>query len=483
MLKQLTPRGWIILAAVSFALAGALSMFLVLSRGIEYTTPLIVIAILVWAAAGAIGWAILLRDALQVSVLRGAIAGLLIGLIVHPFVWYFTAVVTFLIGRPMPFVDEVVNPLEGLLLLPSATLVSWFSVGWITGLVSAIVGGILGYLHTGTFKETAPRSRITRILRGLGVALAIIGLILLPIGIVPISTTGLTSRPNPAASYDEALARLTQMEAEEDALPLLPECRTRLMTHGAQTEKVIVLYHGLTNCPRQFVELGEQFFDLGYNVLIARFPYHVNEGRSPSDLSALTAEKYRDLADASIDIARGLGRRVFVLGLSAGGTLASWVFQNRSDVERVVTVAPFFGIGAIPAWLNLFAVNLLPRVPPIAITAPVPLKHAIRGNNTRGLSETMRLGLAVAQQAESGPPAARSIVLVTNANDLSVDNDMARSLLPLWERQGAQTETFAFPKSLGLRHDLIDVQQRNQKPDIVYPVLMDLMEGRQPKLP
>ncbi len=483
MLRKLTPRDWIILAASAFALAGALSMFLLLSRSIEHTRPLIVTAVLVWAAAGAIGWAVLLRDAPQVSVVRGVIAGLLIGLVVHPLVWYLTTVVTFVIGTPMPFVDEVVNPLEGLLLLPSATLVSWFSVGWITGLIGAITGGILGYLHAGAFKETAPRARTTRILRGIGVALAIIGLILLPIGIVPISTTGLTSRPNPAASYDEALARLAQIEAEEDALPLLPECRTRLMTHGAQTEKVIVFYHGLTNCPRQFVELGEQFFDLGYNVLIARFPYHVNEGRSPSDLSALTAEKYRDLADASIDIARGLGRRIVVLGLSAGGTLASWVFQNRGDVERVVTVAPFFGIGVIPVWLNLFAVNLLPRIPPIAITAPVPLRHAIRGNNTRGLSETMRLGLAAARQAESGPPAARSIVLVTNTNDLSVDNDMARSLLPLWQKHGAQTETFEFPKSLGLRHDLIDVQQSRQRDDIVYPVLIDLMEGRQPKLP
>jgi pimeloyl-ACP methyl ester carboxylesterase len=484
MLKGLSTRGWIGLAALVFALAGALTVFLLVSRALESTGLLIIVAALIWGAAGAIGWRLLLQRFSPVSVWRGAIAGLIIGLLVHPVVWYLAILVTFLAGVPVPILDQRLNPITGLVQLPWLTLVSWLGTGWITGLVSAIAGGILGYLQAGTFKETEPRSRALRIFRGIGVALAMLVLILLPLGLVPIPTTGITSRPNPAATYDEAMAKLAQIEAEEATLPLLPECRTTLLTHGQQTEKSIVFYHGLTNCPRQFVELGQEFFDLGYNVLIARHPYHVYEGRSPASLAELSAEKYRDAGDRSIDIARGLGQKVVVLGLSGGGTLASWVIQNRSDVERVVSVAPFFGSGPLPAWLSAFGTNLLSRIPPIPLYSPgVFITHAITGNNTRAMGETMRLGLAARNQADAAAPLVKSILLVTNANDRVVDNDMARALNSVWQSKGVAAEAFEFPESMALPHDVVDVQQPTLDIEIVYPMLIDLVEGREPRLP
>lgn len=479
---KLSRQGWIALAAFTFAAAGLLSATVLVGRRPETTTVLILLAALAGWALGALGWAWLLRRNVPVSVWRGAAVGLLIGLAVYPVTIYLYVWLAFLSDRPMLFLEERVNPLEGLTLLPSLTLASWTGSGWMTGPAYALVDGALGYLHSHTLAETDPRSLGSRLLRVIGVGLMILGLVLLALGLVPVSTTGMTSRADPAQTYEAALLRLSEIQVEEDGLPLLPECRTTTMLHGQPTEKVIVLYHGLTNCPRQFVELGQQFFDLGYNVLIARFPHHVYVGRSPTDLSALSAEQYRDLADRSIDIARGLGRRIYVLGLSGGGTVAGWIAQNRGDVERVVLAAPFFGIAQFPVWLNLFFTNAFSRVPPIAVTAPVFLKHAIRGNNTRALSETMRLGVAVRDQLAAAPPLSKAIVLVINDNDSAVDNDMADLLFEAWQRSGATVERFAFPAALGLRHDLIDVQQPNQKSAVVYPVLIDLVEGRKPNL-
>ena len=67
-------------------------------------------------------------------------------------------------------------------------------------------------------------------------------------------------------------------------------CITKLFDHGKQTEHVIVLMHGFTNCPEQFNELGRQHFDAGNNVLIPRMPYHGLSDRLTDVLVNITAE-------------------------------------------------------------------------------------------------------------------------------------------------------------------------------------------------
>jgi hypothetical protein len=43
------------------------------------------------------------------------------------------------------------------------------------------------------------------------------------------------------------------------------------------------------------------------------------------------AEELRDCADLGVDIASGLGEKVYVAGISASGTMAASVAQNRSE--------------------------------------------------------------------------------------------------------------------------------------------------------
>ena len=60
-----------------------------------------------------------------------------------------------------------------------------------------------------------------------------------------------------AASWEEAKARVAAIQAEEAADPtIVPECRTRLLDHGAPTAQVVVLFHGYTNCPKQYEKLA-----------------------------------------------------------------------------------------------------------------------------------------------------------------------------------------------------------------------------------
>src|SRR5690348_8994901 len=125
----------------------------------------------------------------------------------------------------------------------------------------------------------------------------------------------LSSAPNPACDHDEALKRFAAMQAL-DGPAVNPVCRSTLLTHDASTEQVIVLAHGITNCPRQFVQLAPLFFERGYGALIPRIPWNGFADQSGVAMERLTARELRAFGDEIVDIARGLGERVTVLGLS-----------------------------------------------------------------------------------------------------------------------------------------------------------------------
>src|SRR5439155_21784603 len=112
---------------------------------------------------------------------------------------------------------------------------------------------------------------------------------------VPVSTRGLEPRPDPAPDYAAALSRFKALRAKDGAA-VNPLCRSRLMTHGRAGERAVVLFHGVTNCPQQFVRLGVTLHRRGANVLVPRMPCNGFLDRDTTALKRLTAEKMRDYA-------------------------------------------------------------------------------------------------------------------------------------------------------------------------------------------
>ncbi|HLZ80798.1 MAG TPA: alpha/beta fold hydrolase, partial [Ktedonobacteraceae bacterium] len=135
---------------------------------------------------------------------------------------------------------------------------------------------------------------------------------------------------NPATDYEAAIARYAEAQAVEDDT-INPVCRSKIMTHGAKTEHVIVLVHGITNCPQQFVEFAPLFFERGYNVLIPRMPHNGLADRMTDELKYLKAEELRDCSNEMVDIACGMGDHITFLGISVGGAMAAWVAQHRPE--------------------------------------------------------------------------------------------------------------------------------------------------------
>ena len=292
---------------------------------------------------------------------------------------------------------------------------------------------------------------------------------------------------DPAPTYEDAVVRIEAIQAAEDARgDVLPECRTTLMTHDDKTANVLVFMHGYTSCPEQFRQLGQEFYEKGYNVYIPRQPYHGLQEQIDNELRNLTAEDLTAYGTESADIAQGLGEHVTVAGLSGGGTVASWLAQYRADVDVAAPIAPFLGIAFIPHMLNRPFANLADLVPSgfymwwdpaKKADNPFSAPYSYPRYSLTSLAEVLRLAYATEEDVEHTKPASADIVVISNAADDSVNNPIVKEFIDLWEAHGADLlTTYEFEKDLDLPHDLITPDRLGNRIDLVYPVIHDLLE-------
>ena len=262
-----------------------------------------------------------------------------------------------------------------------------------------------------------------------------------------------------------------------------PMCHTRVYTHGRRVENALVLLHGFTNCPQQFDALGRRFFERGWNVVIPRYPRHGYTDRLNDSISELRADHLVAVANRAAEVGAGLGERLTVAGLSLGGILSGLLAQTRDDVERAVPIAPMLGLRPIPAPL-LTAMGAAARTLPNfymwwndTLKEKLGPPYGYPRFSTHAYAALFECGRMLTGLARREAPKARSIVVVTNANEPRLDNRFTYRLVESWRAHGANVETFEFARSDGLTHDLIDPGNAGQKTDYVYPIIARLIEG------
>ncbi len=285
------------------------------------------------------------------------------------------------------------------------------------------------------------------------------------------------AEPRPAATYEEARARIEKLKTRDGAEIIRP---TIFLDRGSRTATAAVLFHGFTNNPEQFERIGQAYFDAGYNVLIPRLPAHGERNLMTEDISTLTAAELAVLANEAIDIAAGLGDKVEVVGLSGGGNLAALVAQDRDEVSDAVIISPLFGVDLMPAVLT-YPVVAWSRALPDFYFWWDPLKkqdHEPRDAYPRYSLKSISAFFEVAFDFMRRPPSRKSelerVVVVTNAADSSVDEalareSVARELGPL----AREFDEYEYPKRLGYAHDLIDPDGVNApKIEAIYAKLL-----------
>jgi carboxylesterase len=97
---------------------------------------------------------------------------------------------------------------------------------------------------------------------------------------------------------------------------------------------------------------------------------------------------------------------------------------------------------------------------------------------TRTLAEILRMAVMVKAEACRQIPAASSILVITNDADIAVVNAHTHQVVQCWRQQGFyDVSTYQFDASLKLGHDLIDPSQADQRIEIVYPQLLELVNN------
>jgi len=127
--------------------------------------------------------------------------------------------------------------------------------------------------------------------------------------------------------------------------------------------------------------------------------------------------------------------------------------------------------------------NLMPRVPNFYIWWNRRLKDKIGPAygyprfSTHAYAALFQTANTLVAAARRDPPKASSIVVITNAAEPRLDNRFTYRLIDSWRAHGAAVETYEFPVSEHLTHDLIDPGNAAQNIELVYPVVTRLIEG------
>ncbi len=434
--------------------------------------------------AGTICWWLLVGRSQQPTVLRGAIAGALTGILAYPVVIAIAAI----FQRAPPGTGFV----ERLLVILEVSAFALATTGFAAIFVMAIAGAICALIMRRLYPplREASSSNI-RLLRALGVGLGALALVLLAffvwLTLLPLDRGTLADArtTGSAMSHDQAVAAYEQVRAAEGTQPLHARCESKLFTHGSKVAEAIVFLHGVTNCPAQADELAPMLFELGYNVYVPRLPGHGEADQMTFALVPLKAEDYVATTEQAIEIGRGLGDQVIVMGLSAGGALTMWGGQNRADLQHTIAMAPFLGPNVVPTWANRAATNLLLLLPNMMLTwnpleplGPPDMYYAYPRVPTRALAQFMRIGEVVADSARTTPPEALGLGVMLNEADFAVNNALARNIVERWRSHGRGVDLKVLPVSMRLLHDLIDPRQVDANTELVHKLLLEMLETR-----
>jgi len=288
-------------------------------------------------------------------------------------------------------------------------------------------------------------------------------------------------RPVPARDHADAVARFRALRRREGDRISVPG-RSRFFTHGERVPLVVVLLHGFTTSPEQWVRFAAELYERGANVVIPRFPGHGYLDRRTHAIASVSADALLVCASDAVDIARGAGERVVVAGLSLGGSVAIAVALKRGDIARTVGIVPLFGLKHLGRQANAAVTRLFDILPnaflpwdPTGGAGQVPAYGYARFP-TKLLAESLRIGETVARRADDGAVPAADVSLLLNENEPACNNVLSSALAARWNTLRRDACSVTTLSDLPANHDIIDPTNANARINLVYPCLHDLIQ-------
>ncbi len=162
--------------------------------------------------------------------------------------------------------------------------------------------------------------------------------------------------------------------------------------------------------------------------------------------------------------------------------MAAWIAENRNEVSRVLLIAPSFALGRkAGTFIQRLGVGMLAAFPGIGpdFYAETPAaNYAYPGFSAKAFAQLLRLSIALFATAIERPVTVQDVCLVTSKNDHAVSDFATWQLVGLWRCKGLRKlVSIDFPKEANVGHDMIDPVDGRKETDIVYPVLIGLLEA------
>jgi carboxylesterase len=109
----------------------------------------------------------------------------------------------------------------------------------------------------------------------------------------------------------------------------------------ADGDRAVLLLHGFGDTPQTLGYLAAYIHSRGWGVRAPLLPGH---GRTLDTFAASRATQWIDFARAELESLRGRYSTVAVVGLSMGGSLATILASEASDVQALVLLAPYLSM-------------------------------------------------------------------------------------------------------------------------------------------
>lgn len=171
-------------------------------------------------------------------------------------------------------------------------------------------------------------------------------------------------------------------------------------SHETESAVGVLVSHGFTGCPGSMRALAEAFAKAGWNV---ECPCLTGHGSQWQDLIGVPAEQWLADLDAALDRLRARSSKLFVVGLSMGGTLALRLAQTQPNIMGVMVINHALVFGNPLVGLARVLKHGVRSIPAIAsdIKDPDQVEPAYSRTPLAGVAEVYRLARMVERDLPS----------------------------------------------------------------------------------
>ncbi|MBO6180149.1 alpha/beta fold hydrolase [bacterium] len=109
-----------------------------------------------------------------------------------------------------------------------------------------------------------------------------------------------------------------------------------LIHNDSETDKAVLLFHGLTGSPFEMKKYGDFLFKNGYDVFCYSFPGH---GDRISEIETVTWQDWCEFAQDKYTNLRKNYNQFFVSGLCLGAAMAVYLGEHNKDLTGIIALS------------------------------------------------------------------------------------------------------------------------------------------------